>query len=194
MNAVLSRVEAVVHVGEGLEVELGEGLGEATEIVSVDVSVHLPPLLWQSVLAGVRIAAVTVSVPVPVVVVVMVTVALPEASVVALSDEDVPVPAVPPWMLPGPVSVNVMPTPAAGVPLVSVTVAVRIFDVPLVTVAVSGVRSIDFACAAATVFVAVAVSRGSLLSMPAVGLAGVVRARVWSTQTVTVSVPDLVPW
>ena len=36
-------------------------------------------------------------------------------------------------------------------------------------------------------------SRGSLLSMPAVGVAGAVRALVWSTQTVTVSVPDFVP-
>src|SRR4051794_29409417 len=95
-----SRVDAVVQpgvpVGEGL------GLGDAPVIVRVELSEQLPPVLWHTVPEGVRIAAVTVLVPRSAAAVVIVTVARPDASVVAFTDEVPPLPAVPPWIVPGP--------------------------------------------------------------------------------------------
>src|SRR4051794_34455707 len=184
-----SSVEAVVQPGE--PVGEGLGLGDAPVMVSAELSEQLPPVVWHTVPDGVRIVAVTVLVPRSAVAVVIVTVARPDASVVAFSDEVPPVPAVPPWIVPGPVSLKAIPTPVVGVPAASVVVAVKTVGLPPTTDAVAGVRVMVFVCAAAAVVVAVAVSRGSFVSMPGVGV--VVRAVVWLTQTVTVSAPDLVP-
>ncbi|TAL18879.1 MAG: hypothetical protein EPN99_11010 [Frankiales bacterium] len=193
-----------VGVADGLAVPVGvadgEGLTGAVMVTGV-LSVQRPAgdvVDWHSVVDGFVMVATTVFEPPVCPTDVSSTASArpgpagpPEAVVAAAPVVKVTLEAVPetvpPRRTPGPSSEKVTETPFAGAPVLPVTVATNCWDDPAATEAVCGssVRNRAWLAltGAADVF-AVAVSRGSAASRPAVGL-----FVVWFTNTVTVSVP-----